>query len=229
MQHGLKYALVGPIGFIAAEHDIKIEWRGDETEPAIPDDLRVLHVRTIFDIGPRMRRIVFVGNDLQRYDRDDQLHCRLIFQPRDATVLTWPRLDHRGHVVWPGGTKIDSRVYTIREIDISKGEISIDFALHDSAGPATIWAKQAEPGDIVGILGPAAHGPKPASFYVLAGDETGLPGIARILERLPPDVKGFALIEIDSDADQLPLRPPEGITIQWLCRNGAQAGSTMLL
>src|SRR5690606_20520906 len=137
-------------------------------------------------------RIVFLGDDLARFDRPDQLHCRLIFQPKDVASPQWPVLDDRGHVVWPKQRKLPTRVYTIRRIDAARGEIAIDFAVHDTPGPATRWALAAAPGDVVGILGPAADGPKPAAFYVLAGDETGLPGIARILERLPRQARGLA-------------------------------------
>ncbi len=225
----LKHALVGPIGFIAAREKLEIHWQGDHAEPALPDDLRILHVKTVEVIAPRFRRIVFQGENLERYDRDDQLHCRLIFQPRGITVPLWPMLDHRGHVVWPDNAAVPTRVFTIRRIDAERQEIVIDFALHANPGPATQWAMDAQPGDIVGILGPAANGPKHAEFHVLAGDETALPGIARILESLPANAAGHTFIEVDSKADELPLDCPAGITVRWLHRDGNPAGTTTLL
>ena len=225
----LKHALVGPIGFIAAREGLEIHWEGDHAEPALPDDLRILHVTSTEDIAPRFRRIVFRGQNLDRYDRHDQLHCRLVFQPRGATNPRWPMLDHRGHVVWPDDAAVPTRVYTIRRIEAGRQELTIDFALHADAGPATRWALDARPGDVVGVLGPAAHGPRPAQFHVLAGDETALPGIARILESLPPSAVGHAFIEVDSTADALPLRCPSGVSVRWLHRNGAAAGTTALL
>ncbi|WP_346891331.1 siderophore-interacting protein [uncultured Roseibium sp.] len=225
----LKYALVGPITFIAASEKLHIEWSGDETGAALPEDLRVLSVVHVAALTPRMLRITFSGNDLSRYDRPDQLHCRLIFQPKDVASPQWPMLDDRGQVVWPKRQKLPTRVYTIRRIDAVKGEIEIDFALHDTAGPATRWAREAVPGDIVGILGPAANGAKPADFYVLAGDETALPGIARILEQVGDKARGVALIEIDGPTEELPLLHPPGVALRWLHRNGAAAGTTSLL
>jgi len=225
----LKHALVGPIGFVAARENLDIQWEGDHADPALPDDLRILRVQTIADLSPRFRRIVFEGENLERYDRKDQLHCRLIFQPRDVAAPRWPLLDYRGHVVWQDNTAVPTRVYTIRFIDTTRQTITIDFALHDHPGPATRWAKNARLGDVVGILGPAANGPRQAHFYVLAGDETALPGIARILEDLPPTAIGHALIEVDTPADKLPLFSPSGISIQWLYRNGKGAGTTTLL
>ncbi|TWF52380.1 siderophore-interacting protein [Neorhizobium alkalisoli] len=225
----LKHALVGPIGFIAAREKLEIRWDGDHAEPALPDDLRILHVHAVEDLTPRFRRIVFRGKNLARYDRKDQLHCRLIFQPRGVEEPSWPMLDHRGHVVWPKDRAVPTRVYTIRSIDTARDEITIDFARHANPGPATTWALNAEPGDIAGILGPAAEGPKPAGFYVLLGDETALPGMARILESLPADAKGHAFIELDAETDAMPLDCPAGMSVTLLCRNGAAAGTTGLL
>ncbi|WP_117193401.1 siderophore-interacting protein [Rhizobium terrae] len=225
----LKHALVGPIGFIASREKLKIEWEGDHAEPALPADLRILHVKSIEDITPRLRRIVFGGENLERYDRDDQLHCRLVFQPRGIAEPRWPMLDHRGHVVWPDDKAVPTRVYTIRHIDPARQEIAVDFALHTKPGPATRWAIDAQLGDIVGILGPAANGPKHAEFYVLFGDETAIPGIARILESLPTGVTGHAFIEVDAKADELALRCPNGISTVWLHRGGAEPGTTTLL
>ena len=138
-------------------------------------------------------------------------------------------LDHRGHVVWPDNVAVPTRVYTIRHIDAARQEITIDFALHANPGPATRWAMDARPDDIVGILGPAANGPKHAEFHVLLGDETALPGIARILESLPATTTGHAFIEVDSKADELPLQCPAGLSLTWLHRNGADAGTATLL
>jgi NADPH-dependent ferric siderophore reductase len=225
----LKHALVGPILFIAASENLDIRWQGDRGGLAPLDDLRVLRVVETQELTPGMRRIVLHGNDLRRFDRPDQMHCRLIFQPRGGQALEWPMLDDRGHIVWPGGRKLDTRVYTIRRIDADRSEITIDFVLHDDPGPATKWALAAALGDVVGIVGPAAGGPRPARFHVLAGDETGLPGIARILEGMTPDTHGVAFIEVDTEADEQPLLHPSGITLNWLHRYGSPAGSTSLL
>ncbi len=225
----MKHALVGAIGFIAAGERLDIVWAGDEVGPARPADLRILRVVRMQGLTSRMKRVVFSGEDLARYDRPDQLHCRLIFQPKSAAALRWPVLDDRGHVVWPDGEKLPTRVYTIRHIDAAAGELTVDFALHERPGPATRWAMAAEPGDIVGVLGPAANGTKPAAFYVLAGDETGLPGIARLLEQMEPTARAIAFVEVNDPTDEVPLRHGPALRVKWLHRRGAPAGTTSLL
>lgn len=224
----MKHALAGPIGFIAAQERLDIQWRGDAGGLTPLDDLRILRVASVRDLTPHLRRIVLQGVDLAHLDRADQLHCRLIFAPKGDADVAWPMLDGHGRVTWPGG-KMPTRVYTIRAIDPAAGALTIDFALHADAGPATRWAQAAVPGDRVGVVGPAAGGPKPASFHVLAGDETGLPGIARILESLPADARGHAFIEVRDASEELPLAAPAGIALRWLHRDGAPAGATTLL
>lgn len=224
----MKHALTGPIGFIAARERLLIEWTGDEGGLAPLADLRVVRVAAVQALTPHLRRIVFEGDDLAHLDRADQLHCRLIFAPKDDAAPVWPMLDDHGRVVWPG-RKMATRVYTLRAIDAARGTLTIDFALHEDAGPATQWALAAAPGDQVGVVGPAAGGPKPASFYVFVGDETALPGIARILETLPDDACGHACIEVRDGAEELPLQKPPGVRLQWLHRGNAPSGTTTLL
>ncbi len=225
----MKYALYGPISFIAASEKPAIEWSGDDTGLTPLDELRVVMVSQASLITPHMRRIVFAGEDLGRFDRIDQLHCRLIFQPKGTLRPEWPGLDANGHIVWPEGRKLDTRVYTIRAIDAAKAEVTIDFALHPQAGPATRWAIEAAPGDIIGMVGPAANGLASAEFYVFAGDETALPGIARMMEALDQGATGQAFIEVDGPAEVQQFVCPPGIAINWLFRHGRPAGTTSLL
>lgn len=225
----LKHALAGPITFIARSENLDIVWDGDRTGPVLPSDLRVLRVAHIDDLTPRTRRITFTGENLERYAADDQIHCRLLFQPHGNTAPQWPLLNDDGKIVWPKSGQIPTRVYTIRRIDAAAGEIEIEFTLHQAAGPARRWAQAARVGDQVGILGPAAYGPKPASWYVLAGDETGLPGIARILAGLPRAARGIAFIEIDHPDEEQNLIKPEELILHWLHRDGAAPGTTTLL
>ena len=225
----LKHDLTGLIDFVAHAERLEIAWTGDAPGAALPPDLRVLTVRNVRDLTPRMRRLSFKGDDLARYAAPDQIHCRLLFQAKGIAEHQWPHLDDNGRIVWPDAGKLASRIFTIRRIDPAAGTLDIDFALHGGTGPGTSWAMAAAPGDVVGILGPAANGPKPADWYLLAGDETGLPGIARILEGLPARARGVALIEVADAAEEQQIDRPAGLQIRWLHRDGAAAGTTPLL
>ncbi|CAO3383007.1 DUF2218 domain-containing protein [Azospirillum argentinense] len=225
----LKHELTGLVDFVARPENLDIVWTGDAAGAVLPTDLRVLTVREVRTLTPRMRRIVFTGDDLARYAVPDQIHCRLLFQEKDAADPQWPHLDDNGRIVWPAAGTLASRIFTVRRIDAAAGTLDIDMVVHDGGGPGASWAAAAAPGDVVGILGPAAYGPKPAGWYLLAGDETGLPGIARILEGLPDTARGVALIEVADAAEEQTIDAPPGIEVRWLHRDGAAAGTTTLL
>lgn len=225
----LKHELTALLDFVARPENLDIVWTGDAPGAALPPDLRILTVRDVRDLTPRMRRISFSGEDLARYAAPDQIHCRLLFQEKDAAEPQWPHLNDNGRIVWPDAGKLASRIFTIRRIDPTAGMLDIDFVRHEGGGPGVTWAADAIAGEVVGILGPAAYGPKPARWRLLAGDETGLPGIARILEGLPRSATGVALIEIANAAEMQEIDAPQGVEIRWLSRDGAAPGTTTLL
>lgn len=225
----LKHELTGLLDFVARPENLTITWTGDAAGAVLPSDLRVLTVREVSDLTPRLRRVTFEGRDLARYAASDQIHCRLLFQGKDVAEPQWPRLNDDGRIVWPASGVLASRIFTVRRVDPEAGTLDIDFVLHGGDGPGATWAASAAPGDIVGILGPAAHGPRPAARYLLAGDETGLPGIARILEELPATATGVALIEVADAAEEQEIDGPPGVDIRWLHRDGAAPGTTSLL
>ncbi|WP_341992760.1 siderophore-interacting protein [Azorhizobium sp. AG788] len=216
----VRYSITGLIGFVAKSEALQIVWEGDEVGRTFPPDLRLLTVQEIQRLTPRMRRVIFAGEDLARFDTREQMHTRLLFQPEDATRPEWPTLDDAGLISWPGGRqRLGSRVYTVRHVDVAAGQLRIDFFDHGGTGPGTRWLRRARPGDIVGAVGPAAHGPKPAPRVLLVGDETGLPGIARMLEDAAPETEGLALILVADGEDRQALRAPAGVEVRWLQRS----------
>ena len=112
------------------------------------------------------------------------------------------------------------RTYTIRAQRAD--EIDVDFALHGlaegTAGPATDWALQARPGDTIMVGGPGPAKPLPdhAGSYLVVGDMTALPAISVNLENLPPDARGLAILEIQSEEDRQDIDHPDGVEIRWL-------------
>ncbi len=225
----LKTELTGLIDFSAQDETLDIQWTGDSVGSVLPPDLRIVTVCDVQQITPCMRRVTFTGSDLERYAVSDQLHCRILFMDKDTEQPQWPMLGDDGRIIWPKAGQIATRIFTVRSIDAELGKLDIDFAIHDGKGPASTWIAKVKQGDVVGILGPDAHGPKPAEQYFLAGDETGLPAIARILETLPRTASGYAVVEVDNPLEKQEINAPSGITVKWLYRSEATAGGAILL
>ena len=207
-----------------------IQWQGDNVSLERPPAFRLITVLGVSEVGPHMRRVRFNVDDLARYDQNENIHCKLIFPQPDVSEPEWPTLAADGMPQFPKGDKrLDIRTYTIRRISAPEGWLEVDFVLHEDAGPGSRWAAQAVAGQQIGLSGPGGRTARPAGWMLLGGDETALPAIARVTEALPADTNGVVLIEVQTPADQIPLTTPAGMSVQWLHRGNAAAGTTTLL
>ncbi|MEM7252284.1 MAG: siderophore-interacting protein [Pseudomonadota bacterium] len=139
-----------------------------------------------------------------------------------ASLSGFPAGQESGYVkvVFPqsGADKPLMRSYTIRHFDADSEQLTLDFAVHDAGGPAITWATSARVGDEIEIRGPGATklvDPE-ANWYLLAGDMSALPALSANLERMPANAKGYAVIEVLTEADKQPLRYPPGIDLIWV-------------
>lgn len=178
---------------------------------------RRLEVLRVVDITPRMRRITLGGEQLAGFaslGSDD--HIKLLFAQNAAeqAALESPTFSVKGE-----GPQPAMRDYTPRRIDLSSGELDIDFVLHGD-GPASTWAEQAKPGQHLHIAGPRGSMIVPNIFdsYLLVGDETALPAIARRLEELPAGRKVLAVIEIADEHEQQALDSAADVEVIWVVR-----------
>ncbi|MFT3976315.1 MAG: siderophore-interacting protein [Sphingomonas bacterium] len=189
--------------------------------------LRVVEARRV---TPHMQRVTFSGTDIGSFATDANLHVRLLLPPPGAARDGWLKLRRDGKAsVRDRNCKPVVRKYTIRAIDPASGRIAIDFVLHEDGGPGGSWAAQARAGDLAGILGPGGRGLSPADWYLIAGDETALPAIGRMMDAMPAHAQGHVIIEIADALEEQPLPVPPGMTLRWLHRNGAAPGTTGLL
>ena len=171
-----------------------------------------LCVRSNIRLTPNMRRIVLEGEPLVGFPENQESgYVKLVFPSEEAN-------------------KSIMRSYTIRAFDAADQAITLDFAEHGNAGPASTWANVAEPGDPMTIRGPgetklaAAN----ADWHLLAGDMSALPALAVNLERLPSDAKGYAAIEVLSEADKQVIDHPSGLDVHWLVNSNSETENTHL-
>lgn len=166
-----------------------------------PRSVKVLGVE---QVTPNMLRLHFGGDDLADFPTGfEGGYVKLIFPDE-------PRANPDRPVM---------RTYSVRAHDPASGQISVDFALHgDGGGIATDWAMKARPGDTIPIGGPGSvkMADPQADWYLLAGDMTAFPALMCNFEQLPADAKGYAVIEITSEADKQDLGLPAGMQVHWV-------------
>lgn len=196
----------------------EIRWSGFADRQAF-SDFREMRVIRVADLTPHMRRVTLTGDDLERFATDENYHVRLYF-PQDPANPSWPVRGADGlGVVQAPARRPHVRKYTIRRIDLATAEVDIDFVLHTAPGPGSDWAKAAVPGALVGMAGPGGRSVRSADWYLLVGDETALPAIARALENMPASAEGHVLVEVAHSTDALPLVKPDGIEVAWIPRH----------
>lgn len=109
------------------------------------------------------------------------------------------------------------RDYTPRHFDAERRELTLVFALHEG-GAASGWAHRARPGDTATIGGPRGSMiiPDDLDWYLLAGDATALPAMARRLEEHPAGTPTTVLLHTPHPQDADTLRGRDGLALQWL-------------
>ncbi|MNV44302.1 NADPH-dependent ferric-chelate reductase [compost metagenome] len=115
------------------------------------------------------------------------------------------------------------RDYTPRRYDLNTLELDIDFVLHGD-GPASTWAEQAKPGQFLHIGGPRGSMIVPDMFdsYLLIGDETALPAIARRLENLAANRRALVIVEVENGKEQQVLESAAEVNVIWVLREGGK-------
>jgi NADPH-dependent ferric siderophore reductase len=153
----------------------------------------------------------------------------------------------------PAADRPVARTYTIRAARPRSAEVDIDFALHvdshgrdshghdshrhysrhstggpgsGAAGPATRWARTARPGEQAVLWGVRAEYDPPAgaAWHLVAGDDSALPAVAAILERLPARTVAHVVLEIADATARRPLPTAAEATVTWVYRDRRHGG-----
>jgi NADPH-dependent ferric siderophore reductase len=201
-----------------------------------------VRIAAIRDLSPSFRRFTLHADELQYFGTEglDQ-RIKLLLPIEVHGCDTVPMTDD-WYAVWrdqADDERVPIRTYTVRAVRPELCEIDVDVVLHfPLLGPASRWAANATVGDELVVCGPNVRSdvqlagidfrpPAHTDRYLLAGDETALPAIASIIERLPRDAQGVAIVEVP-DADDAACMPDHPtLDIRVVGRHGAPHGSML--
>lgn len=151
-------------------------------------------------ITPNMLRLTLMGPELEGF-------------------VSLSPSDHLKIIVPDAGGEDAMRDYTPRFYDADAQTLTVDFAIHDE-GAATLWAKAAQVGDEARIAGPRGSKVITGEIrnWLLIGDESALPSIARRIEELPAGSRVTSLVAVQSKRDEQTLATDAEHVALWVHR-----------
>lgn len=192
--------------------------------------MRMLRVARTERVTPRLLRVTLTGDDLQGFvsaAADD--HVKVFFPARPGEAPILPSGPPGTHASADGPRPI-ARDYTPRRYDSQRNELDLEFSLHGD-GPAAQWASHAAVGQQLAIGGPRGSFVVTGAFdwYLLVGDDTALPAIARRLAELPAGARAIVIAEVDNAAEEQRWQSAATVQQTWLHRDGRHAGDAEML
>ena len=182
---------------------------------------RVVDVRRVERITPRMVRITFGGQQMEGFtSRGPAEHFRIFLPDPQSGELPMPVEGPEGMTFPEDKPRPVSRAYTPRHWRPEARELVVDIALHEH-GPGAAWASRVKAGDTAVISGQpgGAYLPEDAAqWYVIGGDEAALPAIGTLLEALPPGMRATVYVEVHDAEEEQELTAPAEFTVTWLHR-----------
>lgn len=182
---------------------------------------KILSVAHTERLTPNMHRIVLYGENLDN---------TLIWYPGCYVKLVLPD-EETGQLILDRMPRPKVRTYTARFHDPKSKTLTVDFAIHQPAGPATRWALNAKVGDPVGLVGPGPlkMDPSKGDWYLFAADMAAMPAAISVMESLHESAKGYAFLEVTDAQDIQDLIIPSNIEVTWLIHPDAHVKSQQQL
>ncbi|TQS69897.1 siderophore-interacting protein [Rhodobacteraceae bacterium] len=193
-------------------------WSGIEEAGQLPPNMHPATLANVTRLSENFLRVTLNCATAQAMTKGG-MHFGLLIPPEERAPV-WPYLNDKGRTVWPkGDDAVHRAAFTVVAIDAVKGQVVFDLFEH-AGGPSTRWAQAGEIGARVVLSGPGGGDFPPGTHMVLAGDETAIPAIRRILQTSAAGRHGVVLIETGSRDDMLiaPADLPPGFSLRWIDR-----------
>lgn len=207
-------------------------------------------------LSPSFVRLTFAGPGVRHvadHGLDQRVKLVLPLPGGETGLLPGPEPWFDAWRALPQARRNPLRTYTLRAVRDRDYEVDVDLVLHgeprgalhgdeasatSGVGPAARWAGSVREGDLLSLVLPDSRHPGPSGGLdfcppagtgdlLLVGDESALPALAGILERLPPTARGEAVVEVPHAGDVLPLDGPPGVPVTCLARGAAPRGSLL--
>ncbi|NDV00690.1 siderophore-interacting protein [Pseudoroseicyclus tamaricis] len=209
---GLVAWYLGRFDLVLAEPD----WSGETLAGEMPPNFHFAEVAEMRALNPFYHRMVLTG-DMTPFTKDG-MHFRMYRQRPGVTEPRWPRMSGRGTVDWPSGPDAPfNPAYTARHVDAEAGVMFVDIYRHEGS-PTCDWCLSRPVGERVGLAGPGSGWLPQEQTLLLAGDETAVPAILRMLEMARPDQRGTALLVAPDGRAVQEVRTASAIEARWLIR-----------
>lgn len=192
-------------------------------------------VAAVARLSANFVRLTLAGPELSAFaDNGWDQRFKLVLPDAHGSYDRLPR-DPEWYAAWrqlPADHRNPIRTYTVRAVRPVAGEVDVDLVLHGDTGPASRFGSRARVGDALVVLGPnaqhdGAHGGvefRPPAGHagptLLVGDATAVPAVCAILDRLPSDAFGEAVLTVPDAGDVVDVPRPAGFRVTWLA--GAQ-------
>lgn len=182
-------------------------------------------------LTPHLIRVVVTGDDLRGFPAGEfsDHYVKLQLPPPGADYEA-PFDPAEIKATRPQEMWFRQRTYTVRDWDETQNRLTIDFIHHDNTGLAGPWAANAEPGDLLQLVGPGGdYSPSPAAdWHLMAGDEAVIPAVAVALGRIPEGVPVHVFLEVEDPGEEIPLACAGDLRLTWLHRDGGSRGDSLL-
>jgi NADPH-dependent ferric siderophore reductase len=174
---------------------------------------------------PSFKTVTLAGDELQHLDHMgyDQA-ARLFLRRPDQPDLRMPSANNIGwtaqYYLIPTKARPFVRNYTIRRFDRHALEADIEFVLHGDESPASRWANRVTSGEPIGLYpeGTAYRSPGPGTHQLIVADESGVPAVLAILERLDVTSRVTAVLEVPTRDDIRDVTTVADVAIRWVTR-----------
>lgn len=183
-----------------------------------------MSVKSYDAISSHMREITFFLQGSHRIPIDTLglgPHATLLFPKPGTNTIQFPEMTVEGKIDWSATVQPIIRRYSIKHYNPYTNEMVICF-VNPENGVGSCWARNAKPGDQLGLLTISAKRIYANEYLILIGDMTSFGSIHYILDTLPKTAQGqiYFCITGPNEKKTLPVLP--GFRLHWVIAKTSQ-------